>query len=89
MWISLLKAQECYIEQVTERIVSQIKMREENFIGQFLDNLDVNTKAYNALLFILGVLIALTLFVNQKIRTERQSELIPKTESTIIHPNLN
>jgi len=60
-------------------------MGEENFIEKFLDSLDINTRAYNILLFLLGILIILTLYVNYKIRSERDVLIIDKTESTIHH----
>ena len=64
-------------------------MKEENFIGQFLDNLDVNTRAYHVLLFILGVLIAMTLYANHKIRSQGEIGFLQNTECTIINPILN
>jgi hypothetical protein len=67
-------------------LTGKIKMR-ENLIENFLDNFDVNTKAYNVLLFLLGVLIVMTLYVNHKIRTEREIGFIQKMESTTIPLN--
>jgi len=58
-------------------------MREENFIEQFLDNLDVNTRAYHVLLFILGILIVMTLLANHRIRSDREIGFIQKTENII------
>jgi hypothetical protein len=55
----------------------------ENSIGKFLDTFDVNTKAYNVLLFILGILIIATLFVNQRFRAKREIIFDFKTESSI------
>lgn len=55
----------------------------ENSIGKFLDSFDVNTRAYNVLLFILGILIIVTLFVNQKFRAQQEIRFDFKTESSI------
>lgn len=55
----------------------------ENSIGKILDNFDVNTKAYNVLLFILGILIFVTLHVNQKFRAEQEINFDFKTESSL------
>ncbi len=65
------------------------KMRVEDSIEKFLDSFDVNTKAYNVLLFILGLLIAMTLLMNQRIRRDRQMEMSITTESTIIRSSRN
>lgn len=59
----------------------------ENSIGKFLDNFDVNTKAYNVLLFLLGVLIVMSLYVNHKIRTGKEIGFIQKIEITAIPLN--
>lgn len=58
-------------------------MREENLIEKFLDNLDINSRAYHILLFLLGILIVITLYINYKIRTEKEVMVIDKTETTI------
>lgn len=59
----------------------------ENFIGNFLDELDINTKAYYVLLTILAILIALTLYVNYSIRSERDVIVIDKPDTTILYFN--